>query len=546
MSATINIVETTTELGVEVVEVTVTDASAPGPAGPGVPTGGTAGQVLTKDSGTDYDTSWQDSAGGAVDAEDVDFTPAGNLAATDVQAALEELDSEKAATSHAHAGEDITSGTVADARIASTIARDSEVTAAVSASEAGQVRDGDAAGGVLGGTYPNPSFAADMATQAELDAHVNDTTAAHAASAISVDSTDLDGTGTDLQTVLEELEDQIDAGGGGGAPTDVDYLVGTASGGLSAEIVVGTSPGGELGGTWASPTVDATHSGSSHASVQAAAEATAAAALSAHVTDTSDAHDASAISVLDTAGDYTATDVEGVLAEIAPQLGGGVDPYLLFPGDKPPASPNAMDDEFDDSSFNTTLWADRNSGPSKDESTYPGVCLLTASADSGTNVRGIEQAISGSFDIRAKLTAMAFYPASTSDTPYWGIYAANNSSGKLVTCGIEVTSFSSIGYYPRAVRWNSATSGPTAGITTGGSPTNLRAWPIYFRLVSDGTNLLPYISLDGIAWVKVTGDATETIATHLSSIDRVGIFVQSKNGNSQPLSVVAHWFRRVS
>lgn len=29
-----------------------------------------------------------------------------------------------------------------------------------------------AAGGVLAGTYPNPSFAADMATQAELDAHV--------------------------------------------------------------------------------------------------------------------------------------------------------------------------------------------------------------------------------------------------------------------------------------------------------------------------------------------------------------------------------------
>lgn len=49
-----------------------------------------------------------------------------------------------------------------------------------------------------------------------------------------------------------------------GAPTDVDYLVGTASGSLSAEIVVGTTPGGELGGTWASPTVDATHSGSAH------------------------------------------------------------------------------------------------------------------------------------------------------------------------------------------------------------------------------------------------------------------------------------------
>lgn len=44
----------------------------------------------------------------------------------------------------------------------------------------------------------------------------------------------------------------------------VDALVGTATGLLSGEIVVGTSPGGELGGTWASPTVDATHSGSTH------------------------------------------------------------------------------------------------------------------------------------------------------------------------------------------------------------------------------------------------------------------------------------------
>ena len=44
--------------------------------------------------------------------------------------------------------------------------------------------------------------------------------------------------------------------GGGGAPTDADYLVGTANGSLSAEIVVGTTPSGELGGTWASPTID--------------------------------------------------------------------------------------------------------------------------------------------------------------------------------------------------------------------------------------------------------------------------------------------------
>lgn len=49
---------------------------------------------------------------------------------------------------------------------------------------------------------------------------------------------------------------QGDGGAGGGAPTDADYLVGTTNGSLSAEIVVGTSPGGELGGTWGTPTID--------------------------------------------------------------------------------------------------------------------------------------------------------------------------------------------------------------------------------------------------------------------------------------------------
>jgi hypothetical protein len=48
------------------------------------------------------------------------------------------------------------------------------------------------------------------------------------------------------------------------APVDADYLVGTANAILTNEIVVGTTPGGELGGTWASPTIDTTHSGSAH------------------------------------------------------------------------------------------------------------------------------------------------------------------------------------------------------------------------------------------------------------------------------------------
>lgn len=77
-------------------------------------------------------------------------------------------------------------------------------------------------------------------------------------------------------------DDPIPGGGPGGAPADATYLVTTSNAELSNEVVVGTSPAGELGGTWASPTVDASHSGSTHAATQAAAEATAAGALTGH------------------------------------------------------------------------------------------------------------------------------------------------------------------------------------------------------------------------------------------------------------------------
>jgi hypothetical protein len=53
-----------------------------------------------------------------------------------------------------------------------------------------------------------------IAAAASVAAHIADTSDAHDASAISVDSTTLVGTGTDVQAVLEELDDAIAALGG--------------------------------------------------------------------------------------------------------------------------------------------------------------------------------------------------------------------------------------------------------------------------------------------------------------------------------------------
>ena len=91
-----------------------------------VDTAGVAdGDSITYDAGTE---TWVPGAGGGggpdtddQTAAEVPFTPAGGIAATNVQTALEELDTEKASATHVHDGADITTGTIADARIASTI-----------------------------------------------------------------------------------------------------------------------------------------------------------------------------------------------------------------------------------------------------------------------------------------------------------------------------------------------------------------------------------------------------------------------------------------
>jgi hypothetical protein len=119
----------------------------------------------------------------AHDASAISNVAAGGIAATDVQSALNELDTDKASTTQLTAHIDDTSA--------------AHAASAISASSTTLVGTATDVQGVL----------------EELDNgiadHLADSSAAHAASAISASSTTLVGTATDVQGVLEELDNGI-------------------------------------------------------------------------------------------------------------------------------------------------------------------------------------------------------------------------------------------------------------------------------------------------------------------------------------------------
>lgn len=99
--------------GGDITSGTVAAARLPTATGASSGAAGTAGILAAPPAGNVADVlrrdlTWGAASGGSVAASGVAVTPAGSIASTDVQAAIQELDSEKAGASHTHAASAIT------------------------------------------------------------------------------------------------------------------------------------------------------------------------------------------------------------------------------------------------------------------------------------------------------------------------------------------------------------------------------------------------------------------------------------------------------
>lgn len=188
------------------------------------------------------------------------------------------------------------------------------------------------AGGVLSGTYPNPSFAVDMATQTELDNHASDTTSVHGIADTSVLATQ-----TDVSTAVSTHSSDTTSVHG---ISDTANLVYTNDSRLTDSRTPTGSAGGVLSGSYPNPgfAVDmatqteldnhASDTTSVHGIADTSVLATAtdvSTAVSTHSSDTTSVHGISNTADLVLTGDARLSDARTPTSHASTHVPGGSD-----------------------------------------------------------------------------------------------------------------------------------------------------------------------------------------------------------------------------
>lgn len=206
--------------------------------------------------------------------------------------------------------------------------------------------------------------------------------------------------------------------------------------------------------------------------------------------------------------------------------GGSLPSWLATHPDAPPAVAGAYDDEF---TADSSAWSWVNQGTA----TYAigASCLsVTAPGVDGDNFRMRVKSVTGSFDLRAKITVQ---PTVLANYATGGFLLRNSTSGKLISL---------------ALSYNSGNGGWTflcANFTNPTTPQSvIRVGPyssmtIYVRCTNNGTNLDLYYSADGRVWTQIGSVA---LSAFIGSVDQFGIYADSAN-ESYSTTTICDWVR---
>ena len=217
---------------------------------------------------------------------------------------------------------------------------------------------------------------------------------------------------------------------------------------------------------------------------------------------------------------------------VAASSGSSIPTAVSLGPDWPPALPSAYDDEFTGSSLNTSLWTQVVNGAPNTIQVGSSHLGIVCPAHSGDNFTTIMQAApSTPYTVCAKIHVTGF------SYPYFsGGLCLGDSNGKIVdfTFGIDVNSLCLT-----SQNWNSHTSYSSRSLTwyLGGAPMG------YLKVTDNGTNLIFYVSMDGVNFVQFY---SESRTAFLSSPTLIGILCGSNDSAGHPVALGCDWFRKVA
>jgi hypothetical protein len=360
----------------------------------------------------------------------------------------------------------------------------------------------------------------DLATQAELDAHAADTTSVHGIADTSVLATD-----AEVSAAVAAHEAAVDPHPTYLTQAEADALYEDAGAAAAAQAAAEATAAGAL--TTHTADTTAVHGIADTSALETTTGSQA--KVDAHTGDTSDAHDASAISFSPT-GTIAATDVQAAIEEVASEAtGGAIGGWPTNYADNTPSSPHAKDDEFDGTTL--TSWTTTPTAPSvmDTNSTAAGKLYIETPVSSAA-LRGKYQSIpSYPFACAAKLTSHT----ATAGSSRTGIFIA--PSGPTNATGTyHISWIQNLGAVAVCNQQFGGTFGSNAGSSVQPSQ------PLYLQILcTSATSVSFLVSLDGVIWTTIV---TLNPAGAGITPGVMGLYASSE-GLASPVTARFEWFR---